>query len=343
MATPTLNGNDIFSAISNMIISQTVFVPDLDVDDFVSQFRVDGGLYGDQKVYYSADVLPSEAWGKDTAASNLLQIKRPSAPAVQSVALNNFRQIALTVDDYLSKRAWSDEGAFAQFNSIMIGMLSETKKVIDYTMLASFIGLEVSTTGKQKVEVANGATAQTIAQKIADVLVDMKRPSRDYNDNGFVRAYAPGKLKFIWNAKYLNQIKKLDLPTIFNAEMVDTINGDVLPACYFGTKNTTQKTGDADGTIRYLEETIVGGKTYYPGDAVPSGTTVSANKSYTVDDKVICKIIGADSVPLMSAFEVGTSFFNAKSLTTNYYLTWGFNTLAHLKDKPFVTIVEKTA
>ena len=40
----------------------------------------------------------------------------------------------------------------------------------------------------------------------------------------------------------------------------------------------------------------------------------------------------------MSAFEVDTSFFNAKSLTDNRYLTFGHNTLEYLKDKPMLTV-----
>lgn len=343
----SLASNEIFSGLFNMIISQTMFTPDLDVDDFVSQFRVDGSMYGDRKIYYSADVLASEAWGKDSAAANLLALKRPKTPAVQDVIIDQFRQITLTVDDYLSKRAWADEGAFAQFNSVMLGMIAETKKVIDYTLLATFIGTHTATGAAQAKTVVAGATAQQIAQKIADVLVDMKRPSRDYNDNGFMRAYAPSKLKMIWNAKYINQIKKLELPTIFNAEMIDVVNGDVLPPEYFGTKNGSTGTGNGT-TIRTLVEKDYaksGSPTVhcFPGDLVPNGYSYAKDETYTVDDKVVCKIIGVGAVPFMSGFEVGTSFFNAKSLTTNHYLTWGYNTLEHLADKPFVTITESAS
>ena len=42
----------------------------------------------------------------------------------------------------------------------------------------------------------------------------------------------------------------------------------------------------------------------------------------------------------MSAFEVGTSFFNPKSLTENHYLTFGYNTLEYLKNYPFITVSE---
>lgn len=41
---------------------------------------------------------------------------------------------------------------------------------------------------------------------------------------------------------------------------------------------------------------------------------------------------------MLSAFEVGTSFFNAKSLTENRYLTWGYNTLENLSNYPFITV-----
>ena len=40
----------------------------------------------------------------------------------------------------------------------------------------------------------------------------------------------------------------------------------------------------------------------------------------------------------MDAFEVGTSFFNAKALLENHYLTWGYNTLDYFVDKPFITV-----
>ena len=54
-------------------------------------------------------------------------------------------------------------------------------------------------------------------------------------------------------------------------------------------------------------------------------------------DNIAFKVIHKQSVPYMSAFEVGTSFFNPRSLTENHYLTFGYNTLEYLKDKPFIT------
>ena len=57
----TLRSNEIFTALYNMIISQEVFADNIKGSDLVDQARVDGGLYGDTKLYYSTDALASAA------------------------------------------------------------------------------------------------------------------------------------------------------------------------------------------------------------------------------------------------------------------------------------------
>ena len=240
--TGTLNSNEIFSAISNMIISQEVFADNIanNYGALVDMARVDGSLYGDTKLYYSTDVLKSYPWGVDSATSkvnakgiaaealNLLATDYPESPECQSITLNVFRQIRLTVDDYLSKRAWSTEGAFSSFNSIMLGWIRETKKIYDITTYNSFIGTDVSTVGQQSLTVELGAAAtteaerrveaQTIATFMANLLTNLKDFSRDYNDYGNLRSYNPDELVFLWNADWVNEITKMDVPTIFHKD-----------------------------------------------------------------------------------------------------------------------------
>ena len=100
-----LHPNEIFGALYNMIISQEVFADNIKGSDLVDQARVDGGLFGDTKLYYSTDALASSAWGNDAEATNLLELHRPEVPECQAIVLDKFRQIRLTVDNYLSKRA----------------------------------------------------------------------------------------------------------------------------------------------------------------------------------------------------------------------------------------------
>lgn len=346
----TLNPNEIFASLANMIISQEVFADNLGKHQtLVDKARVDGSLYGDKKLYYATDVLESHAWGADEEASNLLALDRPQDPEVQSITLDVFRQIRLTVDNYLTKRAWSSEGAFSSFNSVMLGWMRETKRVYDGTLYNVFIGTNESAIGAQKQTVASKAAstpeaeAKLIAEKIANILVEMGDYNRDYNDYGFLRSYGEDAIKVIWNSKFVNKIRKVDLPAIFHKEgLVDKFDEEVLPARYFGTKNASRVTTSSNtGQYRsVIEKTYTKSSTEYhvfPGDVIPAGVEIAAGEGYTVDADIICKIV-VKLPPFMSAFEVGTSFFNPRSLTENHYLTFGHNTLAALKNYPFVTL-----
>ena len=346
----TLNPNEIFASLANMIISQEVFADNLGKHQtLVDKARVDGSLYGDKKLYYATDVLESHPWGADAEAGNLLALDRPQDPEVQSITLDVFRQIRLTVDNYLTKQAWSTEGAFSSFNSVMLGWMRETKRVYDGTLYNVFIGTNETALGAQKQTVASKAAAtpeaeaKLIAEKIANILVEMGDYNRDYNDYGFLRSYSEDAIKVIWNSKFVNKIRKVDLPAIFHKEgLVDKFDEEVLPARYFGTKNAAKVTTTANtGNYRsVIEKTYTKSGTEYhvfPGDVIPAGVEIAAGEGYTVDEDIICKIV-VKLPPFMSAFEVGTSFFNPRSLTENHYLTFGHNTLAALKNYPFVTL-----
>lgn len=359
--TGALNPNEIFSSIFNMIISQQINADNIKegFSSLVNKARTDGGLYGDTKLYYDTDVLKSHAWGGDTEASNLLSLDRPEDPECQAISLNVFRQIRVTIDNYLSKRAWKDEGSFAQFNSVTLGWLRETKKVYDQTTYNAFIGTHVSSVQADKEITLSGITtavttadeesvarirAQKIGQGIADLMIAMKDVSRDFNDYGHLKSYDEDEVIIIWNAKYVNEIRYVDLPTIFHKEgVVKKFEQEMLPARYFGNVLTASKTVGATDDVRamYEQEITVGGNSYhlFAGDKFPVGAVVASGDGYEVDDTIIAKVVTV-LPPYMSAFEVGTSFFNPRSLTENHYLTFGHNSLEHLYAHPFVRVVE---
>ena len=343
--TGQLRSNEIFASLYNLIISQEVFADNIgNHQTLVDKARVDGGLFGDTKLFYSTDVLKSAAWGNDAEAANLLSIHRPSAPEVQAIHLDVFRQIALTVDEYLSKRAWGTSDAFSSFNSVMTGWINETKKVYDGTTYNVFVGTAKSSEAKQNKTITLSGTndGQVIAEAIANLISELGDYSRDFNDYKQLRSYNPNDLKFIWNAKYVNKIKKVDLPTIFHKDgLVDKLDEDSLPARYFGTVNGAITAANNDGTLRSVYEkdyTKSGVTTHcFAGDLIPSGIAIDAGDSYTEDAKVICKVC-VKLPPYMSSFSVSTSFYNPKSLTENKYLTFGHNTIEYLKGYPFITI-----
>lgn len=349
--TGTLNANEIFSALYNMIISQQVFADNIKgtYGSLASRFKTDGTLYGDTKIYYATDCLKSQPWGNDAEAVNLLQLHRPAAPAQQKITIDQFRMIPLTVDNYLSKRAWSTEGAFSSFNSVMLGWMGETKKIYESTLINAYVGTTVSSSTINTINIdvdANGSSVgQNVAEGLANLLVDLQDVRRDYNEYGYIRSYDPSDFLIAFNSKYANRIKNIDMPVIFdNAGLEDyKMEKIILPERFFGTVGTTQVTaGNNDGTKRSLVEkdyTVSGTTTHvFPGDLIPSGVAIAANEYYTPATDIIAKVIHKSSVPFMSAFEVGTNFFNPRSLTETHYSIWGYSKPDYLKNYPFLTV-----
>lgn len=356
--TGKLNANEVYATLFNVILRHVVFSDNIydTKSSLLDLSRVDGGLYGDTALYTSFDYMGTREWLGDAEAANLLDINRNTTEVTQAIVLDQFRQIDLTLDNYLSKRAWADEQAFSQFNSALLQSINDTKRVHDSTMFNTFIGTNETDEGKQmktittaaepaagapttEVEAFNRLQAQTIAYEVSNMFVDLEDVTRDFNDYGYLRSYNSEDLVAVWNSEWANRINKLDVPMIFNELMIDKKAEFTLPARYFGNINAAAGTAPAsNNSIRYLNETKVGNKTYFAGDLVPGGTAYGANETYTEDPTIAFKIMHKRSVPFMSAFSTATEFFNPRSLTSNHYLTWGYNTLEHLKQYPFITV-----
>lgn len=356
-----LNTNQILKGIFNMIISQYTFADNIAgvKGELIDLCRTDGSLYGDTKLYYATDVLSSRPWGADAEAINLLQTYRPDSPKCQQITLDTFRTCAVTIDDYLSKQAWSDATSFSDFTSVVLGWLGDTKRVYDATTLNTYIGTTATETGKQKLEIdvttaVGGATGEeaarieagTIAEAVANLLVDLKDVSRDYNDYGFLRSYNVDDIVFVWNSQKMSKLEKRDLPGIYHNEIMDKFGEYTLPARYFGTVNADATAGDGAKVRSLIEQDVAptsgtGAKKHvFAGDLIPTGFTATAGTSYTTDDKILFKAFHKNSVPFMSAFSVSTEFYNPAALLSNHYLIWGHNTLQYLQNYPFITATE---
>lgn len=353
--TGTLRKNDVLGLIYNMIINQRVFSRNITLKNrLVDKAKRNVGLYGDTELFYATDVLKSVEWGKD-GATNVLELHRPESPECQSISIDKYRQIALTLDNYLTKQAWGTEGAFNEFQTIMQGWMSDTKDLYDVTTYNAFFGTcesadetvvdagsqNISFTISDKVGNAEGIEKEKlegmyIAQKLADLIDDLAEPSRVYNDYGNLRSYDPAQLKIVFNNKWVNKIKKVDLPALYHNDIIKM--GESLNHRYFGHVKTTSGTTEAENVkIRSLIEKDYGDVHVFPGDLLPNATAYEANEVYEEDEKIICKIV-VEYPPYLSAFSVGTSFFNPRSLTENFYTTWGHNTLEHLYNFPMITV-----
>ena len=107
------------------------------------------------------------------------------------------------------------------------------------------------------------------------------------------------------------------------------------------------------GYYMELIEKVYGATNYFPGDLLPNTTAYLANEVYTatytarpsIAADITMLIIHKQDFPIMSAFSVGTSFFNAKTLATNHYLTFGHNDVydAHLRERALLKIATDVA
>ena len=369
----TLNRNEVQLALFNMIISQRVEASNIKgtYSSLVEKAREQGSKYGDKILVVDTDILETHEWGGDSEATNLLAVDRPPAPKTQEFVLDKFRQVRVTVDDYLSARAFSSEGVFMEYNGVVLAWLADTKRVYESRLYNQFIGCHVSTVGRQSLTIditsarASGTTeeeknrleASVIGEEMANLVVDLKDTTRDFNDYGFMRSYTEDEIHVVWSSRFISKIKYVDLPTIFHKDgMIQKFEEEVLPARYFGRAVADSDIGSgkvigADGaydstkgTLRAAAEFDYNDKHYFPGDALAtSGTYVAvvggleASQVYLEDPSIMFKIMVKEP-PLLSSFSAGTSFFNARALLTNHYLTWSFNTLDHYYGKPFITV-----
>lgn len=348
--TGSLKPNKIQSALFNMIISQDVIGGSIKANyNLVDKARVDGSMYGDTKLYIDTPTLVSVPWVQDSEdALNLLKTFRPAAPKTQAITLDVFRQVAVTKDEYLTKQAFGTEGAFTQYQSILDSRLNKTKEVYDNTTYNAFFGTvagvkeeevdisSITATGVEKTRLE----AEMIAQKVADLIADMKDYGYEYTKNGFLRAFGDEDIHVVWNTAYINKIRKISLPNIYNKEgLIDKFGEDQLPSRFFGSVVVGKvEAASNNGSYRSLIEQVIGGKHYFAGEKIAASVEIPAGTSYLENPNIICKIY-TKLPPYMSAFNVGTSFFNASNLSTNMYQTWGHNTLEALDSEAIVTVV----
>lgn len=358
-----LNVNEIFTSIYNMIIGQQVFSKNIGntFTSLVDRARVDGSLYGDTYLKYSTNALETYEFDPDGQDQlNLLAVHRPDDPFVQAITIDTFRWVPVTIDNYFSKRAFSTETAFADFNSVTLQWLRDTKKIYDTTTYNAFVGTYETSEGEQQQEVEIGESvipavsttvdkeaynkliAEAIAQKLQDIFVGLRDISTDYNDLGYYRAIDSSDLMVVWNAEWVNFIRKVGLPSIFHKDgLLEIKEENILPAKYFGEVNAAETAGGAG--IRSLIEQTISSKHYWPGENIasgnaPAGTSYTQTAAALQDGSVICKIIHKGDIPYMSGYETETTFINGKNLSENHYLHFGHNTLVHLHEYPLVTL-----
>lgn len=359
-----LNTNKVFAALYNMIISLQVFPTGVsNLTGIYGPKKVDGTLYGDTKLYVSTDALKTYLWdGTDTPGGyNLLTVKRPPAPKEDELVIDVFRQIPVTVDNYLTKQAFEAEGTFSSFNGVILSWMQTTKAIYEHTTYTTNILVSASAgaTLLEDISLATAITgldalvfkAQELYKRIEDSMKELEEPSRSYNDHGFMRNYQMSDFDIIVPLGVLSSVKKFDVPFLFNQDGKPVFKE--VHWKYFGTAIAGSGTAPASNTVirAYVEMDSATGALdgngnvihYFPGDLLANNETYTAGQAYTakyaerpdISTDIEVLVIHKQDYPIMSAFSVGTSFFNARRLDINHYLTFGHNPVdeAHLGER----------
>lgn len=302
-----LNTNEFYNGLYNMMRLAYVYADNLDAldDSLANKYRADGGMYHDKTVYTDMDILYSRVWDPDD--TNVLAPEQIVKPVQEEIVVNQFRQIGLYTDEYLSKRAWMDAATYDSFRSVVQKQVSDTKRVFEQKLINTYVGTtsQPQYTGQKlnitidlpvvadDAEAQNRLQAQTIAKSIGDIFTELKDPSRTFNYRKFMKAFNEEDFDVIWNADFYNKILFTDLPTIFHKDNL-LKTGRSLPAYYFGGAPASGTT-TADGTtIRSLKEYIILVNTsgeyttttsgaslvhVFPGDLLPSKTPITSSRT----------------------------------------------------------------
>ena len=361
--------SQITGALYNMIINQQVETRTIGkgMASLIDEATRDVGLYGDRILKYFTDMLRVYDYEPDgTDQLNVLKTYRPAPPICQEMVVDTAKFIPLTLDDYLTKQGFADKATFGSFNSVMENWLKNTKKVYLAKEYNVFVGTTTTNAGAQNVEVsltnmdglttevekeaASRRNAQTIAETVANIMVNMTEDaSRDYNDLGIEACYDKEDLLMVWNAEELNKITLVDLPTMYNDnEVLGALKQNIrrLPAKYFGSVvGPTKSALNADGTThRFMHQTVVGGKVYQAGDLIPAGTIIRTAEgviqvpAYINDSGDLVKIIHKDAAPVLAGFETTTEFWNPSNLSRNDYLHFLYNSFDRFTGYPWVKV-----
>lgn len=309
-----LNTNEFYNSIYNAARLYIIYADNLkgmDNKNLAEKYRADGGMYNDQSVFTDMDVIYSRIW--DPNDTNVLAPEAVVKPVQEKITVNQFRQIGIYTDEYLSKRAWMDPNTYDEFRSVVQKQSAETKRVYEQRLVDVFVGVEPSAASQTitltlptdtDAEKQNRLQAQAIAKKIGDLFVDLKDTTTDFNVNGFIKSFDKGDIDVIWNADYYNKIRYVDLPTIFHKE--DLLeNGIVLPSRYFGTRSTITGDAHADGTGKYRAEM----EAFIP---------VDATGKYSDNGTNVVHVFPGDVLPNLTPISSeGTADYLTKEFTVN--------------------------
>lgn len=347
-----LNQNKIYKIFTNMVLKIYVngdIIKNTDAE-LLNDIREDVSLLGDKIKYRDFDILPRREWGGDAESVNLTKNYRLQHEKEFDLNIDQYSYFALTTDAYLSKNAFMSDRSFAEFQSALLNCIKSSKECFESTDYNAFIGTAKGLGSVKEISITNdGMLAQRMSEGLANLWVELKRPTTKFNGYGYRRSYKDADIKVVWNAAYMNSITSISLPVLFSTPegLKAKFSQYVWSPDFFGTMNAVSKK-TADENTRYAvgvtdnigtENEVV----HLAGDPVTVGTTIADSTkilipTYQVDPTIACQVLVDNPVPYVTQFEIANDFANPASLNTTHRVIYAHNTLEVLPGRPVVTV-----
>lgn len=296
-----LNQNEFLPDLVNLIVKTRVndTLSGTRANELVDACMVDGTEWGEGEGLISVDTLDVSDY---SATSSILTSEKPTIDE-QQLETTDKKFIKVTLNKYLMKGAFADEGSLMACISAIEQMLEKTKLIYMYKkIVTAYAGWDPDTedhltqtiavklvdptglTGdaKLKVDTQNALEIYRVIRKYA---LDMQAPSRDYNELEFEEMYNADNLDFIVNGKFDELINTSAYAQLLNSDKLNNIKlydkSIIIPEKQFASDDV---------------------KTYYIGWLV-------SKKKYQISPR----------------FTVNTEFFDASTLNIQEYLHFWLN------------------
>lgn len=176
---------------------------------------------------------------------------------------------------------------------------------------------------------------------------------KDINETG---GFSEFNLPQKWFGKKATQ--DLTLPTSAPAKVTNRVSVSGWYNVRTGGKATIEQQPSADTVFLWAGDAVpYKGQVYEDyargyvksnggnGNAIVVTSTIWDAENYYVEDPTIAFVlVDKNALPFMSGFEVGTEFYNPRSLTTTHFLIFGHNNLEWIEEYPRIRVrVEQEA
>lgn len=358
----TLAANAVYSTMSNMCLNLRVDPHDLgDFGKYYSMFRKDVEPYAQYFRIINTDATTTYAFTGDT---NILSTTYPPCTE-DKVELDKFRQIEVSYEHFRSKAMGGSANIFSDFVSSVTQWVEDTFKLFMGATVNVFLGVTCkldTTSGKpaankavqtvtipalsgnpMEKEASVRVAAGVIADKVQQILDEMKDARRDYNDLGYVRT-TPSPV-IIWNDKVVRKLLKKGLQGNTLYQTPDFNFENTMPERFFGVGSGSTSSGTGKNYRSLVEQTI-SNKHYMPGDLLAdslTGLTAADNYQASVEgadlasDDIVCVICDSEYPIILHGETADTSFENPKAHINTAWKTWSYG-LGQDKGKAFVRV-----